>query len=221
MIDDLVTKDLMEPYRVLTSRSEYRLTLRGDNADKRLTPLGYEIGLISEERWSTFNKKQLQISKLKQLTTQTRLKSDNNNLIELCNDFNFIIKESVTAENLLKRPNISFSELIKYHIIDTAFDNDILESVEIDIKYSGYLKRQIKQIEDIKRQYKKLIPQNIDYSEITTLSIEAREKLAKCKPTNFGMASQLPGVSKADLNSLLVWLRIKSQKSQKLIQLKN
>ncbi len=212
MIDDLVTKDLKEPYRVLTSRSEYRLILRGDNADRRLTPLGYKLGLIDERRWKIFNTKQhLIIQEKKRLETE-RIKESDNCAKEIYSDTGTAIKGSLTLANFLRRTNIHYKDLINYNLTTQSIPLDVEEGVEIDIKYSGYLERQKAQINQLKQQSKKLLPKNLNYNNIETLSKEAREKLTISQPKSLGHAAQLPGVSKADLTALLVWLKIEQMK---------
>ena len=220
MINDLITRDLKEPYRVLTSRSEYRLTLRGDNADRRLTPLGYELGLIDDSRWAIFQQKIDTINKEKIRLEKTRIKSSDEIAEKLEKNFNFKIKGSATLKDLLKKPNLNSQTLQVYGLIDKSLAREIREGVEIDIKYEGYLKRQKNNIEQINKQTLKSLPKEIDYRTIDTLSLEAREKLNSIKPNNFGDASKIPGVSKADLTALLVWLKIKELKknNNKLIK---
>ena len=215
MINDLITKDLKEPYRVLTSRSEYRLTLRGDNADRRLTPLAYELGLIDEKRWSVYQEKMKLLEEEKLRLTNTRLKNTDEISKKIELDTGSKIKGSTTLKELLKRPNFHYSDLIKYNLTEKNIASSIQEGVEIDIKYEGYLKRQKNNIEQINRQSCKSLPQEINYEKIDTLSLEARENLNKIKPKNFGDASKIPGVSKADLTALLVWLKIREIKKEK------
>ena len=215
MINDLITKDLKEPYRVLTSRSEYRLTLRGDNADRRLTPLGYEIGLIDENRWLAYKEKIKLLEEEKLRLEKTRLKNTDEIAKSIESESGSKIKGSTTLKELLKRPNFHYSDLIKYDLIGNDLPLAIREGVEIDIKYEGYLKRQKNNIDQINRQTLKSLPKEINYEKIETLSLEARENLNKIKPTNFGDASKIPGVSKADLTALLVWLKIKEIKKEK------
>ena len=215
MINDLITRDLKEPYRVLTSRSEYRLTLRGDNADRRLTPLGYKLGLISQERWEAFNQKiDLMREETKRLE-DTRIKCSNkiSKLIEINHDIK--IKGSATLKELLKKTNFHSEDLIKYGLMKENLSLSIREGIEIDIKYEGYLKRQQNNIDQINRQRLKILSKEINYAIIETLSLEAREKLNIIKPRNIGDASQIPGVSKADLTALLVWLKMTEQKKDK------
>ena len=215
MINDLITRDLREPYRVLTSRSEYRLTLRGDNADRRLTPLGYKIGLIDEKRWISFKQKINLMKEESERLETTRLKCTDkkSSLVEL--DYGIKIKGSTTLKELLKKTNFNSEGLIKYGLMDKDLSLSIREGIEIDIKYEGYLKRQRNNIDQINKQRLKLLPKEINYTTIETLSLEAREKLNLMKPNNIGDASQIPGVSKADLTALLVWLRINELKKDK------
>lgn len=215
MIDDLVTKDLKEPYRVLTSRSEYRLILRGDNADRRLTPLGYQLGLIDERRWKIFNAKQQLINQEKERLEKERIKESDKCAKEIYSSTGTPIKGSLTLANFLRRTNIHYKDLITYNLTTQTIPLDVEEGVEIDIKYSGYLERQKAQINQLKQQSKKLLPKNLNYNNIETLSKEAREKLTISQPKSLGHAAQLPGVSKADLTALLVWLKIEKMKKVK------
>ena len=215
MIDDLVTKDLKEPYRVLTSRSEYRLILRGDNADRRLTPLGYQLGLIDERRWKIFNAKQQLINQEKERLEKERIKESDKCAKEIYSSTGTPIKGSLTLANFLRRTNIRYKDLITYNLTTQSIPLDVEEGVEIDIKYSGYLERQKAQINQLKQQSKKLLPKNLNYNNIETLSKEAREKLTISQPKSLGHAAQLPGVSKADLTALLVWLKIEKMKKVK------
>ncbi len=215
MINDLITRDLKEPYRVLTSRSEYRLTLRGDNADRRLTPLGFEIGLIDERRWLAHNKKMKSLKEENSRLENTRLKCTDEVAKKIELDSGSKIKGSTTLKELLKRPNLHYSDFIRHDLVDKTLPISVIEGVEIDIKYEGYLKRQKNNIDQINRQSLKSLSSEINYDQIDTLSLEARENLNKIKPTNFGDASKIPGVSKADLTALLVWLKIKELKKEK------
>ena len=212
MIDDLVTKDLKEPYRVLTSRSEYRLILRGDNADRRLTPLGYKLGLIDERRWGIYKAKQELIDQEKSRLEKERIKESDTNAKEIYSSTGIPIKGSITLANFLRRTDIHFKDLINYNLTKKKIPLDVQEGIEIDIKYSGYLERQKAQINQLKQQSKKLLPQNLNYDNINTLSKEAREKLTISQPKSLGHAAQIPGVSKADLTALLVWLKIEKMK---------
>ena len=221
MINDLITRDLKEPYRVLTSRSEYRLTLRGDNADRRLTSLGYEIGLIDQRRWDLYTEKIKIMKEETERLKNTRIKCTDKISTSLEQDYGIKIKGSATLEELLKKTNFYSKGLIKYGLMSADISSAIREGIEIDIKYQGYLKRQRNNIAQIERQRLKKLSKEINYSKIETLSLEAREKLNLVKPNSIGDASQIPGVSKADLTALLVWLKIKELKKDKFNISKN
>tara|TARA_A100001037_G_scaffold5983_1_gene5939 strand:- start:42 stop:2033 length:1992 start_codon:yes stop_codon:yes gene_type:complete len=221
MIDDLVSKDLREPYRVLTSRSEYRLVLRGDNADRRLTPLAYQLGLIDERRWHLYQAKQEALEKEKKRLEKDRLKSSDPRAMAIAKDTGIPIKDSISLADLLRRPGVHIVDLVKHGLSDQNLPTSVLEGAEIDIKYSGYLKRQTAQIEQFKKQTKKILPENIDYENITTLSQEAREKLAANRPINLGQAAEIPGVSKADLTALLIWLKLHNSMNKSQVAINN
>ena len=212
MIDDLITKDLREPYRVLTSRSEYRLVLRGDNADRRLTPLGRELGLIDDRRWTIYQRKQEAIAAEQRRLDTVRLKASDPAAAAVVADTGAAIKGSITLAELLRRPGFHSADLVRHGLADPALPADVREGAEIDIKYSGYLARQQQQIDQVKKQEHRPIPAGIDYAAIGTLSAEAREKLAAVQPLNLGQASRVPGVSPADVTALLLWLEIRRRK---------
>jgi tRNA uridine 5-carboxymethylaminomethyl modification enzyme len=210
LIDDLCTKDLREPYRMLTSRSEYRLVLRSDNADQRLTPLGREIGLIDDRRWDLFIRKQENILAEKERLYETRIKAQESVAEAITVDTQQKIKGSITLADLLRRPGFHYVNLEQY---DLGNDNLTLEEkhgAEVDIKYSGYIKRQEQQIEQISRQANRSLPKNLNYMNIETLSMEAREKLTRIQPLTIGQASRIGGVNPADINALLIHLEVKS-----------
>jgi len=209
MVDDLITKDLREPYRVLTSRSEYRLVLRGDNADRRLTPLGRQLGLIDERRWGTYTRKQEAIAAEKQRLETVRLKVSDPAAPALESQTGAAIKGSITLADLLRRPGCHSADLVRHGLAAADLPLDVREGAEIDIKYSGYLARQQQQIEQIKKQEHRAIPSGTNYAAITTLSKEAREKLAAVQPLNLGQAARVPGVSPADVTALMLWLEIR------------
>ena len=213
MIDDLVTKDLREPYRVLTSRSEYRLLLRGDNADRRLTPLGRQLGLIDERRWMIYCTKQQQIEAEKKRLESTRLKESDPAAELVARETQAPIKGSITLADLLRRPGLHSNDLIRHGLCQIHLPQEVREGVEIDIKYSGYLARQLLQIERIKKQGNRKLPANVDYAAITTLSKEAREKLGTIQPTTLGQAGRIPGVSQADAAALLLWIEIQQRRT--------
>ncbi|HGY5540232.1 MAG TPA: tRNA uridine-5-carboxymethylaminomethyl(34) synthesis enzyme MnmG [Prochlorococcus sp.] len=213
MIDDLVSKDLNEPYRVLTSRSEYRLVLRGDNADRRLTPLGYQLGLIDANRWQLFKQKQTALETEKQRLEHQRLKASDPRATAVEKETGAKIKGSITLANLLRRPGMHTDGLVRHGLADPELPLAVREGAEIDIKYSGYLQRQQQQIDQVKRQSQRRLPRDLDYAKIITLSQEAREKLADVQPLNMAEASNIPGVSKADLNALLIWLELQKRRT--------
>ncbi|MCL2930961.1 MAG: tRNA uridine-5-carboxymethylaminomethyl(34) synthesis enzyme MnmG [Trichodesmium sp. MAG_R03] len=208
LIDDLCTKDLGEPYRMLTSRSEYRLILRSDNADQRLTPLGREIGLIDDRRWELFESKQANINAEKARLNSTRIKELDEVTINIVTDTQTKIKGSITLADLLRRPGFHYVDLEKYNLGNLDLTLAEKEEAEIDIKYSGYLQRQQNQIDQISRQENRKLPANLDYLAISTLSLEAREKLSKFQPLTIGQASRIGGVNPADINALLVYLEV-------------
>jgi len=214
LIDDLITKGTKEPYRVMTSRSEYRLLLRQDNADLRLTPKGYEVGLISEERYRKFIEKKTRIEE-----EINRLKNTYAPPTDRVNEFlasmgSTPIKSGISLAELLRRPELTYSALEAIDFERPEYFKDekrkkydpVAEQVEIAIKYEGYIKRQVQQVEQFKKLESRLIPENIDYNAIHGLRIEARQKLAKMKPVSIGQASRISGVSPADISVLLIYL---------------
>jgi tRNA uridine 5-carboxymethylaminomethyl modification enzyme len=213
LIDDLCTKDLREPYRMLTSRSEYRLLLRSDNADQRLTPLGREIGLIDDRRWELFTRKQANIAAEKERLHTTRVKEHEAVGIAIASATQQAIKGSVTLAELLRRTGFHYVDLERFGLSNPNLNLAEKAGAEIDIKYSGYLQRQQNQIDQIARMAHRQLPADLDYSKIETLSKEAREKLAKVKPLTVGQAARIGGVNPADVNALLVYLEVRSRSS--------
>ena len=213
MIDDLVSKDLREPYRVLTSRSEYRLILRGDNADRRLTPLGRELGLIDDRRWQLFKDKLKAMESEKQRLETVRLKVSDPVAPTVEQETGAAIKGSITLADLLRRPGMHASDLVRHGLADGDLPLPVREGAEIDIKYSGYLQRQQQQIDQVKRQSQRKLPADLDYASIGTLSNEAREKLSAIQPSTLGQASHIPGVSQADITALLMWLELRQRRA--------
>jgi tRNA uridine 5-carboxymethylaminomethyl modification enzyme len=213
LIDDLCTKDLREPYRMLTSRSEYRLVLRSDNADRRLTPLGREIGLIDDRRWQIYTDKQERIAGELERLHSTRVRSQDEVGQAIINEAQQVIRGgAVTLAELLRRPGFHYRDLVKYGLAGAELLSiGEREAVEIELKYAGYLQRQQNQIDQVAKQANRSLAADIDYSTIPTLSKEAREKLNKVKPMTVGQASRLGGVNPADINALLVWLEVQQR----------
>ncbi|MCC5651717.1 tRNA uridine-5-carboxymethylaminomethyl(34) synthesis enzyme MnmG [Nostoc sp. XA013] len=214
LVDDLCTKDLREPYRMLTSRSEYRLILRSDNADQRLTPLGREIGLIDDRRWDLFTQKQANITTEKQRLQATRVKEHDEIGIAIASNTQQAIKGSITLNDLLRRPGFHYVDLDTFGLGNANLNRAEKEGAEIDIKYSGYLARQQNQIDQIARQAHRQLPADLDYARIDTLSKEAREKLTHVKPLTLGQAARIGGVNPADVNALLLYLELRRSNSQ-------
>ncbi|MEH1836157.1 MAG: tRNA uridine-5-carboxymethylaminomethyl(34) synthesis enzyme MnmG [Nostoc sp.] len=214
LVDDLCTKDLREPYRMLTSRSEYRLILRSDNADQRLTPLGREIGLIDDRRWDLFTQKQANITTEKQRLQATRVKEHDEIGIAITSNTQQLIKGSITLNDLLRRPGFHYVDLDRFGLDNPNLNRAEKEGAEIDIKYSGYLARQQNQIDQIARQAHRHLPGDLDYTTIDTLSKEAREKLTQVKPLTLGQAARIGGVNPADINALLLYLELRRTKNQ-------
>jgi tRNA uridine 5-carboxymethylaminomethyl modification enzyme len=206
LIDDLVTKGTKEPYRMMTSRSEYRLLLRQDNADLRLTPTGYKIGLISEERYRKFEDKKNKIAaEIERIEKKTIPPSEK--VIDFLNKMNSTpIKSGVKLVDLLKRPELNYEVLSEIDEDRPSLSFPIKEQVEISIKYDGYIKRQLMQVEQFKKLENRKLSKDIDYDQIQGLRIEARQKLNRIKPESVGQASRISGVSPADISVLLVYL---------------
>ncbi|MCD8486923.1 MAG: tRNA uridine-5-carboxymethylaminomethyl(34) synthesis enzyme MnmG [Desertifilum sp.] len=211
LIDDLCTKDLREPYRMLTSRSEYRLLLRSDNADRRLTPLGREVGLIDDRRWGLFTHKMEQIAAEKERLQATRIKEGEETGQQIAADTQQKIKGSITLADLLRRSGFHYQDLQRYGLNNPQLSQAEREGAEIDIKYAGYIQRQQNQIEQISRAAHRPLPADLDYMAIATLSKESREKLSKVKPLTIGQAARTGGVNPADINALLVYLELRDR----------
>ena len=210
LIDDLVTKGSKEPYRMMTSRAEYRLLLRQDNADLRLTQKGYELGLISEERYKRFQDKKDSIDKeIKRITNVIISPSESVNAL-LAENNTSAIETGIRLCELIRRPELNYDILKCVDTNREQLSDDVAEQVNISIKYEGYIKRQLQQVEQFKKTENKKLPHGIDYDEIHGLRLEARQKLNKLKPHNIGQASRITGVSPADISVLLVFLHKKS-----------
>ncbi|MGN1298576.1 MAG: tRNA uridine-5-carboxymethylaminomethyl(34) synthesis enzyme MnmG [Candidatus Scatovivens sp.] len=213
LIDDIVTKSTMEPYRMMTSRAEYRLLLRQDNADLRLTQIGYEIGLISESRYKKFINKKKKIEKEIERLKSTNLRPTEklNNFLEKNNTSR--VNTGIKLSDLLKRTELNYNKLSEIDENRPKLPKEVTEEVEIMIKYEGYINLQKKQVEGFKKLEKKLLPDNIDYEKIKGIRLEARQKLNKYKPYSIGQASRISGVSPADISVLLIYLEtIKDKK---------
>ncbi|KJS20018.1 MAG: tRNA uridine 5-carboxymethylaminomethyl modification protein [Clostridiaceae bacterium BRH_c20a] len=213
LIDDLVTKGTNEPYRMLTSRAEYRLLLRQDNADLRLTEKGWKVGLVKEDRYKQFISKKESISREMLRLSQVMLNPSDQLLRDLLNlKQSSLLKNSISALDLLKRPEITYFDLIEIGYGDKELTNEIYEQVEIQIKYEGYITKQQSQVERFEKIENRIIPQKIDYLNINGLRNEAKQKLSTIKPFSVGQASRISGVSPADISVLLVYLEQQRRK---------
>jgi tRNA uridine 5-carboxymethylaminomethyl modification enzyme len=206
LIDDLVTKGTNEPYRMMTSRAEYRLLLRQDNADLRLTEIGYGVGLVKEHRYDTFMKKKMQleeeIDRIKHLQI-TNKKEIEEFLISLSSTS---LKKPISLYELIKRPELDYYKVSKLDVDRPKLDKHIQEQVNIISKYEGYIQKQLDQIKQFKKLENKLIPKDINYDNIKGLRIEAMQKLGEIKPESIGQASRISGVSPADMSVLMIYL---------------
>ncbi|MBU5322735.1 tRNA uridine-5-carboxymethylaminomethyl(34) synthesis enzyme MnmG [Sarcina ventriculi] len=212
LIDDLVTKGTNEPYRMMTSRAEYRLILRQDNADLRLTHMGHDIGLVTEKRWEIFNKRKASIEneleRIKNL--QVTNKKENNEIIVSLGSAD--LKKPISLYELIKRPELDYFSVIELDTERPNYSVDIGEQVNIIAKYEGYIEKQLEQVEQFKKFEKRLLPEDIDYNDVKGLRIEAIQKLSKIRPINLGQASRISGVSPADMSVLMIYLELKKNK---------
>lgn len=210
LIDDLVTKGTNEPYRMMTSRAEFRLVLRQDNADQRLTPIGREIGLVSDERWKKYQEKQEKLQKMREkLNILIKIDEKLNNFLK--NNNESISVNSLKAVEILKRNNIDIYKLNdEFNLFDES-ESTLLETLNVEVKYEGYIKQQNDEIEKLKQQEKTALPENFDYSVIKGLRIEAVQKLNKIQPQTLGQASRISGVSPADITVLSIYLKAKKR----------
>lgn len=209
LIDDLVTKESFEPYRMMTSRAEYRLLLRQDNADLRLTPIGYRIGLIPEDRYRKVQAKSKAIQAELDRVKGVRLggSQEHNDLLGTLHSAPIPENGSASLEELIRRPELSYQLLRALDKDRPDLEDSVCEQVNISVKYEGYIARQIKQVAQFKRLEEKLIPGEVDYNRIESLRIEARQKLSKIRPKNIGQASRISGVSPADISVLMVYIK--------------
>ncbi len=215
LIDDLVTKGTKEPYRMLTSRAEYRLLLRQDNADQRLTPLGYELGLISQQRYDALLQKQKQ--------TEEEIKRVSGIVVAPSEEVQQFLKQygstpiqtGVRLSELMKRPELDYEKLYELDKQRPVLSEPVKEQVNIQIKYEGYIKQQMKQVEQFQKMEKKLLPENLDYTAIKGLRIEAQQKLNAIRPVSLGQASRITGVSPADISVLLIYMQRQKAQNKK------
>ncbi len=206
MIDDLVTKGTDEPYRLLTSRAEFRLMLRHDNADLRLTEIGHKIGTISDERYERFLEKKRLIEEEKQRLENVILKPTEEVQAAIEASGGSPLKEAVRATDLLRRPEMKYDVIAKLTPSEVSLSDEVEEQVEIQVKYTGYIKKALDQIERMRKMETKTIPEDIDYDEIHGLATEARDRLKQVRPLSVGQASRVSGVNPADVSILLVYI---------------
>lgn len=213
LIDDLITKGVSDPYRMMTSRSEYRLVLRQDNADERLTEIGYTIGLISQERWERFRRKQ-QMKEEERKRVQGTVFSPTAALNEiLVSRGTSPVNTGIRLSDLLRRPQIRYQDIAEIDESRPAFPEEIFENIEIELKYEGYIQRQKSDIQEMRRLEKKLLPEELNYQTVKGLRLEAVEKLNKIRPVSIGQAGRISGVSPADISVLLIWLAARGRET--------
>lgn len=214
LIDDLVIKGVTDPYRMMTSRSEYRLILRQDNADERLTPLGHEIGLISDERYEKFLAKEEQIKREISRVKKTTVSVSDALNKKLTDKGTSPIEHGVRMDELIRRPQICYEDLAEFDKDRIDLPYEVKEQVELKIEYDGYIGRQLMEVDHVKKLEEKKLPSFFDYKEINGLSLEATEKLNKVQPENIGQAGRISGVSPADVSILIIWLASRRKKER-------
>ena len=206
LIDDLVTKETAEPYRMMTSRAEYRLLLRQDNADLRLTDIGYEIGLIDEERYRKFCAKRTAIEQ-ETARLESTIVGANKKIQDFLESVNSTsLKTAASLAELIRRPELDYEKIAPIDTERSPLPKDVIEQININLKYEGYIKRQMQQVEHFKKLEKRQIPTDIDYDDVKNLRKEARQKLKAVRPESVGQASRISGVSPADISVLLIYL---------------
>jgi tRNA uridine 5-carboxymethylaminomethyl modification enzyme len=210
LIDDLVTKETQEPYRMMTSRAEYRLLLRQDNADLRLTDIGHEIGLIDDDRYASFCHKRELINKEIERLNNTVVGGNSRIQSFLEEMESTTLKTAATMAELIRRPELSYEAVAPIDDNRSELPEDVIEQINISIKYQGYIERQSQQVEQFKKLEKRRIPVDIDYDDVSNLRKEARQKLMLIRPENIGQASRISGVSPADISVLLVYLKTRN-----------
>ena len=207
LIDDLVTKGIRDPYRLLTSRAEYRLLLRSDNADLRLREHGYEVGLIDEERHNNLLNKKKKINELMEYLKSVKITPNKENLEKLSKINTTPLKDGISALDFIRRPEVTIKDLKELGLIEIDYSDDIIEQVEINVKYEGYINKEIREASKMLKLEDKKIPEDIDYDSVSNIASEARQKLKEVKPTSIGQAIRISGVNPADISILMVYLR--------------